>query len=150
MKKRALSILLSLVLVLGLVPVSTFADSAGSAHTHCVCGKSDCGDESHGGEITWIGISSLSEINSIGGTGYYYLKQSVTINDRWLLYDNNITLCLNGYSIICRNSVEGDTMYTTILNHGNLTITDCGVTGTIEYYNPSHPGVTVHNRAGTF
>lgn len=28
MKKRALSILLSLVLVLGLVPVSTFADSA--------------------------------------------------------------------------------------------------------------------------
>ena len=33
MKKRALSILLSLVLVLGLVPVSTFADSAGSAHT---------------------------------------------------------------------------------------------------------------------
>ena len=150
MKKRALSILLSLVLVLGLVPVSTFADSAGSAHTHCVCGKSGCGDESHGGEITWIGISSLSEINSIGGTGYYYLKQSVTINDRWLLYDNNITLCLNGYSIICRNSVEGDTMYTTILNHGNLTITDCGVTGTIEYYNPRHPGVTVYNRAGTF
>ena len=150
MKKRALSILLSLVLVLGLVPVSTFADSAGSAHTHCVCGKSDCGDESHGGEQTWIGISSLSEINSIGGTGYYYLKQSVTINDRWLLYDNNITLCLNGYSIICRNSVEGDSMYTTILNHGNLTITDCGVTGTIEYYNPRHPGVTVYNRGGAF
>ena len=150
MKKRALSILLSLVLVLGLVPVSTFADSAGSAHTHCVCGKSDCGDESHGGEQTWIGISSLSEINSIGGTGYYYLKQSVTINDRWLLYDNNITLCLNGYSIICRNSVEGDTMYTTILNHGILTITDCGTTGTIEYYNPRHPGVTVYNRGGAF
>ncbi len=150
MKKRVLSILLSLVLVLGLVPVSTFADSAGSAHTHCVCGKSDCGDESHGEEITWIGISSLSEIETIGGKGHYYLKQSVTINERWLLYDNNITLCLNGYSIRCRNSVQGDTMYTTILNHGILTITDCGTTGTIEYYNPRHPGVTVHNRAGIF
>lgn len=150
MKKRALSILLSLMLVLGLVPVSTFADSAGSAHTHCVCGKSDCGDESHGEEITWIGISSLSEIETIGGKGHYYLKQSVTINERWLLYDNNITLCLNGYSIICRNSVHGDSMYTTILNHGILTITDCGTTGTIEYYNPRHPGVTVHNRAGIF
>ena len=138
------------MLVLGLVPVSTFADSAGSAHTHCVCGKSDCGDESHGEEITWIGISSLSEIETIGGKGHYYLKQSVTINERWLLYDNNITLCLNGYSIRCRNSVQGDSMYTTILNHGILTITDCGTTGTIEYYNPRHPGVTVHNRAGIF
>ncbi len=149
MKKRLLSILLCLVIVLGLIPVSAISDSTGSGtHTHCVCGKSDCGNKSHGGELTWIGIASLREIK---GDGNYYLTQSVTIDERWHLFnDENITLCLNGYSIRCRNSVQGDTMYTTILNHGNLTITDCGSSGTIEYYNPNHPGVTVYNRAGTF
>ena len=141
--------MLCLVIVLGLIPVSAISDSTGSGtHTHCVCGKSNCGNKSHGGELTWIGIASLREIK---GDGNYYLTQSVTIDERWHLFnDENITLCLNGYSIRCRNSVQGDTMYTTILNHGNLTITDCGSSGTIEYYNPKHPGVTVHNRAGTF
>ena len=119
MKKRLLSIVLSLVMILGLMPADIFAASAATVHAHCVCGKSGCSDASHGEELTWIGISSLDEI---GTSGNYYLTKSIEINERWYVFgDTNITLCLNGYSIRCRNSVEGDTLYAAILNHGTLT-----------------------------
>ena len=147
MKKRLLSIVLSLVMILGLMPAGIFAASAATVHAHCVCGKSGCSDASHGEELTWIGISSLDEI---GTSGNYYLTKSIEINERWYVFgDTNITLCLNGYSISCRNSVEGDTLYAAILNHGTLTITDCDVSGTITYYNPKHPGTIIYNRGGT-
>ena len=147
MKKRLLSIVLSLVMILGLMPAGIFAASAATVHAHCVCGKSGCSDASHGEELTWIGISSLDEI---GTSGNYYLTKSIEINERWYVFgDTNITLCLNGYSIRCRNSKEGDTLYAAILNHGTLTITDCDVSGTVTYYNSKHPGTIIYNRGGT-
>ena len=42
MKKRVLSILLCLMMVPGLAPVSIFAETAVSAHKHCICGNTSC------------------------------------------------------------------------------------------------------------
>ena len=68
MKKRMLSFLLCLVMVLGLVPVSTFVEAASSGEhgDHCVCGASACGNTEHGGKLTWKPISNLNSIYTAG------------------------------------------------------------------------------------
>ena len=125
MKKRLLSILLCLVMVLGLVPANTFAAET-TAHTHCVCGKSDCaGGTGHDETTEWIGVSHLYDIKT---SGNYYLTKNVTLDDRWLVTSDtaNINLCLNGKTV---TRTGNDSIHNTlifIMNESvNLTITDC-------------------------
>lgn len=147
MKNRLLSILLCAAMVLGLVPVSVLAASTGTnEHTHCVCGKSDCGDESHGGDRTWIGVSHPYDIT---GPGNYYLTQSVQLESNWHIYSDTgeINLCLNGHTITWAGNVSMQNAV--VIISGNLTVTDCQkYTGQITRTN-SKDGVIIYN-LGTF
>lgn len=147
MKNRLLSILLCAAMVLGLVPVSVLADSTGTnEHTHCVCGKSGCGDESHGGDRTWTGISSLGDIK---GAGNYYLTKDVTLDYRWEISSENgeINLCLNGKTITWTGYNASPSAVIYITGGGNLTVTDCRkYTGGIT---TNKDGVIIYN-LGTF
>ena len=145
MKKRLLSILLCLVMVLGLVPANTFAAET-TTHTHCVCGKSDCADGTGHDETTeWIGVSHLYDIKT---SGNYYLTKNVTLDDRWLVTSDtaNINLCLNGKTV---TRTGNDSIHNTlifIMNESvNLTITDCQkYAGKITRTN-NNDGSTIYN-----
>ena len=115
MKKRFLSLLLCLVLVLGLLPTVAFAEED---HTHCVCGDTACTDTAHGEAIKWTGISSLSEITKAGN---YYLKNDVTLSTFWECKIDGVNLCLNGKTV---TRDDGETPIR--INSGaSLAITDC-------------------------
>ena len=84
------------VLVGGVVKLS-----ATEPHRHPVCGAT-CGDSTHHGNQTWIGVSNLTDIKS---GGYYYLTDNVKLNGTWTC-NNNVALCLNGKTITCAADVD--------------------------------------------
>ena len=124
MKKRVLSLLLTLALCFTMLPAAAFAaeadpagqetqsDSgtgevqtagekngtavqAGETHTnHPICGDASCNE--HGESFSdWQGVSTLTaEMEA----GHYYLTDYVTINSTWKPQDG-VVLCLNGYGI---------------------------------------------------
>lgn len=128
MKKRLLSILLCLVMVVGFVPLSTFSESAGTSdHIHCVCGKSDCdGGTGHDKTAEWIGIDDVFDITT---SGNYYLTKDVKLSGQWLLpidKATDINLCLNGKTISWSGSQSVHNYAIFIMNDSvSLTITDC-------------------------
>ncbi len=129
MKNRLLSILLCFAMVLCLMPVSTFAEAAASGGhgSHCICGASDCGDESHGGTLAWTGISDLNRIIKAGN---YYLTQDVKISSGVFYLDDTVgpvNLCLNGKTITWTGAATPENKYAAIVltTGASLTITDC-------------------------
>ena len=145
MKKRLLSILLCLVMVLGLVPANTFAAET-TTHTHCVCGKSNCaGGTGHDETTEWIGVSHLYDIKT---SGNYYLTKNVTLDDRWLVTSDtaNINLCLNGKTVTRTGNNSTHNTLIFIMNESvNLTITDCQkYAGKITRTN-NNDGSTIYN-----
>lgn len=123
MKKKALSLLLSVLLCALLVPVMATAASTGT-HTHCICGDPTCTENEYvSGSIHWeveftAWTDALArEQNGAGSTasnslpskkdGCYYLTKNVTISGKWRPA-NNTTLCLNGYDIVSTSTHDGD------------------------------------------
>lgn len=104
-------------------------------HEHPICGKT-CTDGAHTENLSWTGVSSLSEIkaNEDGTTAYYYLTQDVTRTASWTAPDN-VVLCLNGYSIM---STASDT--TAITVDGTFTLTDCNGSNGVKYFKESTNG----------
>ena len=90
--------------------------SATEPHRHPVCGAT-CGDSTHHGNQTWIGVSNLTDITS---GGYYYLTDNVALDDTWRCI-NNVALCLNGKTITGAPGVEA----IRVAKGTTLTITDC-------------------------
>ena len=90
--------------------------SATEPHRHPVCGAA-CGDSENHGNLTWIGVSNLTEIKS---GGYYYLTDNVKLNGTWTC-TNDVALCLNGKTITC--AAEADAIKVT--KGTKLIITDC-------------------------
>ena len=116
MKKRVLSILLTLCMVLGLMPTVAFAEEP---HIHCVCGgENSVGDHTAHTAATWTGISALSEITAEGN---YYLTADVTLSDAWTCSIDGINLCLNGKTI----SLKSIPRAIVVTKVGKLAITDC-------------------------
>ena len=99
------------VLVGGVVKLS-----ATEPHRHPVCGAT-CGDSTHQGNQTWIGVSNLTNIKS---GGYYYLTDNVKLNGTWTC-NSNVALCLNGKTITC--AAEADAIK--VAKNMTLIITDC-------------------------
>ena len=91
------------------------------AHTqHCVCGTNDlaAGNHTTHENITWKGVSRLSDITQDGS---YYLTQPVTLDTTWTC-DYNVNLCLNGNNITC-NASDNDVI---VIDYGKtFTLTDC-------------------------
>ena len=104
-------------------------------HEHPICGET-CTDGAHTENLSWTGVSSLSEIkaNEDGTTAYYYLTQDVTRTASWTAPDN-VVLCLNGYSIM---STASDT--TAITVDGTFTLTDCNGSNGVKYFKESTNG----------
>lgn len=137
MKKKALSLLLSVLLCALLVPVMATAAPAGT-HTHCICGDPTCiewqssvPDNPHV-QVDFTAWTDALAREQNGGNatasnslpkepGSYYLTKDVTLGDTW--YPGNvINLCLNGHDI------SGNVRYLSrpiIGVSGTLSITCC-------------------------
>ena len=94
MKKRILSIILSIVMLVSLLPTTALALPS---HSHCVCGAthSDIGDhttETSKNFGAWVNATSLPE------SGSYYLNTDVVLTATANI-TGELNLCLNGHSI---------------------------------------------------
>lgn len=107
-------------------------------HTHCVCGAESYAHTSHKDDTTWTGVSSLKAITEAGN---YYLLNDVEVesNGSSTLYSdpnvwqpvNGVKLCLNGHSIIGKNSNERGMIE---VNSGvTFDLTDCKTTGKVTH-----------------
>ena len=107
-------------------------------HTHCVCGAEHYTHTNHADKTTWTGVSSLKAITEAGN---YYLLNDVEVesNGSSTLYSdpnvwqpvNGVKLCLNGHSIIGKNSNERGMIE---VNSGvTFDLTDCKTTGKVTH-----------------
>ena len=148
MKKRVLSILLCLMMVLGLAPVSIFAETAVSAHKHCICGKTSCTKTSGGHtSVEWTAWSNYLKLPTEAGN--YYLVYDVKISYTWEC-ESDINLCLNGKTITCTSGSGIDDYDTIKVAEGkSLTVTDCQKTVGKITHAEGRGGSGIENR-GTF
>ncbi|MCI6678818.1 MAG: hypothetical protein MSF41_06485 [Oscillibacter sp.] len=111
------------------------------AHTHCVCVGHYAADSSHfthNDKTAWTGVSSLKAITEAGN---YYLLNDVEVesNGSSTMYSdpnvwqpvNGVKLCLNGHSIIGKNSNERGMIE--VNNGGTFDLTDCKGNGTVTH-----------------
>lgn len=107
-------------------------------HTHCVCGAEHYTHTNHADKTTWTGVSSLKAITEAGN---YYLLNDVEVesNGSSTMYSdpyvwqpvNGVKLCLNGHSIIGKNSNERGMIE--VNNGGTFDLTDCKGNGTVTH-----------------
>lgn len=107
------------------------------AHTHCVCVGHYAADSSHfthNDKTAWTGVSSLKAITTAGN---YYLLNDVEVEFNNSISDyvwqpvNGVKLCLNGHSIIGKNSNERGMIE---VNSGvTFDLTDCKTTGKVTH-----------------
>ena len=107
------------------------------AHTHCVCVGHYVADSSHfthNDKTAWTGVSSLKAITTAGN---YYLLNDVEVEFNNSISDyvwqpvSGVKLCLNGHSIIGKNSNERSMIE---VNSGvTFDLTDCKTTGKVTH-----------------
>lgn len=107
------------------------------AHTHCVCVGHYAADSSHfthNDKTAWTGVSSLKAITTAGN---YYLLNDVEVEFNNSISDyvwqpvSGVKLCLNGHSIIGKNSNERSMIE---VNSGvTFDLTDCKTTGKVTH-----------------
>ena len=107
---------------------------------HPICGETCTHDGIHPA-LVWEGITELANATKAGN---YYLMKSVTrtTNGSWFC-NNDVNLCLNGYSI----TAEHDSYTIRVQKGAKLTLTDCGQkSGTITHGSSNTgSGVMVNN-----
>ena len=82
-KKSLLSILLSFIMVLGLIPGMSLTANAEETHMH--------------NGVTFEKWESTDSLPSTAGS--YYLTQDVTLTRHWVVPTGGVDLCLNGHNI---------------------------------------------------
>ena len=107
------------------------------AHTHCVCVghyAADSNHFTHNDKTAWTGVSSLKAITTAGN---YYLLNDVEVEFNNSISDyvwqpvSGVKLCLNGHSIIGKNSNERSMIE---VNSGvTFDLTDCKTTGKVTH-----------------
>ena len=122
MRKRFLSILLTLCMLLCLAPTAAFAEG-GSGHVHLVCGTtcSQVGTSSAHADTTWTEWTATDSLPDASGD--YCLTQDVIISKKWTP-KSDTQLCLNGHSIIA----NGDFGVISVRDGCQFTLTDCAET----------------------
>lgn len=107
------------------------------AHTHCVCVGHYAADSSHfthNDKTAWTGVSSLKAITEAGN---YYLLNDVEVEFNNSISDyvwqpvSGVKLCLNGHSIIGKNSNEHSMIE--VNSGGIFDLTDCKTTGKVTH-----------------
>ena len=138
MKKRILSILLTLCIILCFVPTGTFAayesgissyEANSGEHTHCICsGAANIGDHTQHTDTYWTPWTSTDSLPTKAGS--YYLMNNITLTydlDRggfWTA-NENINICLNG------KTISSNAYALRSGKSAALSVTDCGGSGKI-------------------
>ena len=128
---------------------TTALASTNDIHSHCICGKTNCTEEGHDGDLTWTAWDSADSLPTTSGN--YYLTTDVTLTKPWDYNRNqDVNLCLNGHSIYGADEPDEDGSWVIRVASGtNLAITDCHTgdqVGKITYKNVKHGGI---NNNGT-
>ncbi|MBR2847866.1 MAG: InlB B-repeat-containing protein [Clostridia bacterium] len=127
MKKRILSIILSIVMLVGLLPTTALALPS---HSHCVCGGSvTVGGHTHENITSWVAWDGTdADANTadiqLPGTNVY-LTNNVSLNDD-IAITGAVNFCLNGYKI------ESSASVFSLVNGAALSICDCSANKTGE------------------
>ena len=129
--KKFLSIILSILMVVTMLPMSVLPASASTATGGC--------DGSHSG---YTAISGRTTINKAGN---YYLTGDVSANGAYyplkIYCSGTVTLCLNGYDIYQAGTAS--VVVDIVATGGDLTVNLCDCKGTGEIYrnNRSYMGI---------
>ena len=116
--KRIMAVALSLIMVLGLMPMSAFALSV-APHTHPACGDSSCDDSAHAVNDSWTAWDGTTAFpgGNVCLSGDVILSSPLSITD-------TVNLCLNGHTI----SAAGGNFDVS----GTLNLCSCGDNGIIK------------------
>lgn len=151
MKKRILSVLITLVMLVGLVTVMSISASAAGEHTHCVCGEAHASVGDHDAEVstTFTAVTNQAELQNAGTNGgNVYLANDIELTAD-IIVAGNLNLCLNGYSITPAGSYT-DGRAITVNSGATFVLTDCGDGSISGFMTSTHiNGNGVYNE-GTF
>ena len=110
-------------------------------HSHCVCGKTHNKVGTHENEVELAFKKWTDAIDLPHVSGNYYLTRDVYISSPWEPADGTV-LCLNGYSIICKNGTEETPIPVISVKSGaTFTLTDC-----LKNENGNNKGEITHNK----
>ena len=105
-------------------PVGEVSDTADSPHTHYLCGGDTCNKVGHH-EDTKTTFTAWTDSDSLPATkGNYYLTSDVTLTTTWTCNDD-VTLCLNGYSIKFTPISTANPPVISVADGKTFTLTDC-------------------------
>ena len=146
MKKRILSIVLSIVMLVGLLPTTALAMPS---HSHCVCGGSvTVGGHTHENITSWVAWDGKDRDSETPGdqltAGSYYLNDNVDVD---VTIVGEVNLCLNGRTITTTNGYGAFH----VKSGATLNICDCSTSlpGKIENTNASTDYPGIRNNGGT-
>ena len=136
MKKRVLSFLMTLCMVLTLMPMAVFAEAGHDhdiavqeGHTHCYCGGSvTAGDHTSHSNVTyqpWNGTDAISY--DANKTAYVYLTNNATLSSDMVVDGRTLYLCLNGKTLSSNGTVKFK-----VRNSARLVLCDCQGSGSIK------------------
>ena len=142
MKKRILSIVLSIVMLVGLLPTTALAMPAPAHTAHYSCGVANC-DADHNGDAdgfghsevaSWTALSTKltydSDTQTYKGTldgGNYYLDDNINLGTTYIAIYNTVNLCLNGKTI-----TGTSTTVIQVQSNATLNLCDCKGGGKVE------------------
>ncbi|MCI8595064.1 MAG: hypothetical protein HFF09_07440 [Oscillospiraceae bacterium] len=147
MKKRLLSLLLTTVMLLGLLPTGATAMLAD--HSHPICGAACAGhDETHDpvtfdkaltedadGKVYIDGVAASVSANSyILPAGNYYLAGDITAIRGLEIESGTVNLCLNGHTFTGNAIYPNPGFSRPVIDvdaDAKVNICDCGTTGTV-------------------
>ena len=124
MKKRILSIVLSIVMLVSLLPTTALAIY--DPQEHALCQVHNCTVDHNGNsnvedDHTAVTFEAWTYDNSLPTTpGNYYLTKDVELLEGYSLISGTVTLCLNGHSITLPSGEVGFSV------SGTFNLTDCG------------------------
>lgn len=129
MKKRVLSIVLSIVMLVSLLPTTALAMPAPEApHTHPVCGATCTHNDDHSTPESWTKLTASDLSNgtlSLTDGKSYYLGEDITVSS-FVEISGEVNLCLNGHVLSLDESAED----CVIVVDANSTLNLCDCNGT--------------------
>lgn len=148
MRKKLLSLLLALCIVLGIFSATVYATGTEDVHSaepsapaeeqavsvhandvhtaHCVCGGKIDGHEHESAPADWQPWDGTGEIAYSGGSARVYLTKDVSANLS-VPAGSTLTICLNGKAFRCADK----SLAAITLENATLNLCDCVGTGTI-------------------
>jgi len=95
-------------------------------HIHCVCGKTDCTDETH----EQISYTAWTDPTSMPATGNYYLMTDVVSANQTATQKGTLNLCLHGHTVTVTENADRRRVYF-VNSNTTLNITDCAGSGKV-------------------